>query len=234
VIAGLLSAGISSPMRAQSSRYQSDFDFARTKIGNFELRAETEIGWAGKEPFVAAIRCAGDNEHVQFTVDATGQLEQLRFTFLGSPEPDGDRPQIALLGDTLWLFVDGKRWEYRNIPMQLRFTNFQYSPTPEGTIILPTWRGHQAVRASASGPFRNLRLIYGDIVRAKKIEWGFKSRNWNQVDRNVAENALPPGWQSRRYSIDHDGLSQAVEWCLRAVASDEARRLPAEILAGRR
>jgi hypothetical protein len=180
-------AAISGQAAAESAD-RHEFTFERTKIGDFELNATTEIDWRDQVPFVRDISCTGDNQDISFVVDEAGKLERMRMAFLGLPEPDGDRPHITLLGDALWLFVDGKRYEYRNIrwPSE-RFTNYSYRPAPKPEIVLPVWRGYQAIRASGSDPFINASAIYGDILRSTTLEWSFKSRNWNQVDRSVPE-----------------------------------------------
>lgn len=206
------------------------FEFARTKIGAFEATAETTIDWHGDAPFVQDVNCFADNQDIRFIVGRTGEIKSLGFAFRGSPEPDGDRPEITLTGDALWLFVDGKRYEHRNISAGERFTNYAYAPPPKDTVILPVWRGYRGIRTSETNAFVNMSLIYGDILRARKLEWAFKSRNWDQVDRSVPENALPKGWEGRRYPIDNKGLKATVEWCAAAVASDASRRLPPQIL----
>ena len=75
----------------------------------------------------------------------------------------------------------------------------------------------------------NIATLHGALLRAGKIEWAFKSRNWSQVDPKQPENALPKGWQSRRYAIDTTNFKAAVEWCIRAADGASARHLPAGI-----
>jgi hypothetical protein len=203
----------------------SEFDFATDEIGSFHTVATTSIDWSNGEPRLQGVTCVGQNQDIRFVVDGTGRLQQLQVTFLR--EKSGDREGVSvLLGDSLWLFVDGKRFEYRNVSVTDRFANYRYVSSPAGTIILADFRGYQGVREHASDPFMNLSRIYSDIVRAKSLRWAFKSRNWNQVDASVPENALPRGWQHRRYRIDNEHLKGAVDWCTSAVASDRAQYLP--------
>jgi hypothetical protein len=65
---------------------------------------------------------------------------------------------------------------------------------------------------------------------AKKLEWGFKSRDWTVIDRTIPENQLPEGWQHKRYKINNSGLAKAVSWCAERVASEKAYVLPDRIL----
>jgi hypothetical protein len=62
------------------------------------------------------------------------------------------------------------------------------------------------------------------LVNARRLEWGFISRDWTVVSHNEA-NELPQKWQSRRYPIDNAKLRDAISWCSAQVASDAARTL---------
>jgi hypothetical protein len=228
LIAVLLLA--STPTRAQVASRPAEFNFAKAKIGRFETTATTTLNWRDNTPRIQSISCVGDNGEIRFVVDRTGRLQQLQIGFVG-PSVNGNPEHLTLLGDALWLFVDGKRYEYRNIPIEDRFANYSYPPAPAGTIILPDFRGYEGVRVLASEPFMNLARIYADIVKAKSLRWAFKSRNWKQVNRSVPENALPPGWQHQRYRIDNEKLNAAVDWCTKAVASERARDLPPQFSA---
>jgi hypothetical protein len=227
---GLPGAGAQQVARATSpASNQHEFEFAKGRVGKFELNASTQINWRDDAPFIGETSCYASNSDISFVVGNAAQIQWITFGFYGPPDHAGDRSQITLTGDRLWLFVDGRRYEYRNVPrLSDRFSNYPYPRAPDGSdaIILPIWHGYRAIRASATEPFMNMSVIYGDILRAKTLAWGFKSRDWKQVDRSVPENNLPRGWQRRRYRIDNEDLSAAVEWCARAVTSDAARRLP--------
>lgn len=207
------------------------FDFAIAKLDGFELKAQTEINWHEGQPYVGEILCEGASEDVLFEVEGDGSFRSLRLSFHGLPDEDDERSDITLTGDALWLYVDGRRYEYRNIATPApTFSNRSYPPDPDPErVILPVWRGHQAVRASESDSFMHLSRIYPDLIGAKKIEWGYKSRNWRDVDQREAENQLPDGWETRRYPIKTAGLQVAVDWCTRQVQSDAARAFPANL-----
>lgn len=207
------------------------FDFATAAQDGFKLKAWTEINWNDGQPYVGDILCEGWSEDASFEIEGSGNIRSLRLGFHGLPDEDGERSGITLTGDTLWLYVDGQRYEYRNIGMAApTFSNHTYppDPNPEREIIL-TWRGHHAVRASETDPFMHLSRIYSDLVSAKAIEWGYKSRNWNDVDQREPENRLPDGWETRRYPVKIAGLRAAVDWCTRQVQSDAARAFPANL-----
>lgn len=207
------------------------FDFAKAELDGFELKARTEVNWNDGQPYVDEILCEGASEDVLFEIEGDGNFRSLRLSFHGLPDEDGERADITYLGDTLWLYVDGRRYEYRNIGMPApTFSNHIYPPDPNADReIILVWRGHQAVRALESDPFMHLSRLYSDLVGAKRIEWGYKSRNWRDVDRREPENQLPDGWETRRYPIKVAGLRGAVDWCTRQVASDAAKRLPADL-----
>ena len=216
----------------QAASQADEFEFARTNLANFELRAKTDVVWGERGPSIADVTCFGDNQDISFVVDRSTKINFLRFAFRGPSASDGDREQITLLGDTLWLFIDGKKYEYRNIPYVPTFTNRPLSPAPASAdeIVILTWRGYQAVQPASGNGLIDLSRIYHDIMAAKRIEWAFKSRNWKQVDQKVPDNALPSGWQTRRYKIDTRDLDKAVAWCSRSVTSDEAKRLPPALM----
>ena len=214
---------------ANAQRRPGSFDFAETKIARFEIKATTEIEWTAGAPYIAAINCEGGNEDVRFTVNQAGRVTSLDFTFDGPLGEDGDRESITALGDTLWLFVDRKKLEFHNVGTPTnRFLDYTYPPEEDREILL-IWTGYRAVRTSVDGPLIDMTMFYNDIVTARKIEWGFKSRNWNDIAKSNPENALPVGWEKRRYRIANNGLREAVDWCSLQVQSDAARRLPAEL-----
>jgi len=218
---------------AYAQTYMGDdhFDFASEKTPAWTLTARTNIFWPEEnesgQPTIAGIECRGESAQFSFSVNDAGELQWLRMTFLGAADRDGDRGETSLLGDHLWLYLDGERWEYANIPVRsIQFSNLDY-PRMEGDgIITGGWRGHPALRKSPDQPWLHLSRFYERLVAAKKIAWGFKSRDWTVVDRNVAENRLPRAWQTTRYPIDNAGLQNAVSWCARQVSSDAAYVLP--------
>lgn len=199
------------------------FDFATERTASWSLTATTKLNRADP-PAIDHISCLGQNEQFGFSMNGSGALEWLNIKFLSNPEEDGDRSQITLLGDHLWLYVDGERWEYANIPFSSLLKNFKYSQ-PDGDIIL-MWRGHPAVRKGDSHPWLHLSRIYELLIAAQKIEWSYKSRDWTVVDKTVRDNQLPEGWQTTRYAIDNRGLEESVSWCAKQVSSDAAYTLP--------
>jgi hypothetical protein len=224
-----VAAAIASPAGGQvSAEYdQGWFVFAEKKIEGFELKART--GWNAhkRPPFVSEVKCFGDNQDVVFTVNQSGGIELIASQFVADFEADGDRQSGTLLRDVLWLYIDGERYELRNIPAPSnRFANFSYPPVEPG-IMLPVWRGTPSVRKSDSEPFRPLSSLYEQIVNAKKFEWRMKIPDPLVHDRNRGLTIDP----KRRYRIDNAGLREAVEWCRRQVASPAARTLPADLLA---
>lgn len=201
------------------------FDFAQANFANFEVRASS--GWrsTGGPPFVDEIECGGGNGDISFGVDALGGIQLLYSQFLREPDEEGERERGAHLGDSLWLFVDQHRFEYRSIPAPNgRFLNYPYPPVEPPEEILLVWRGHHAVRRSDDEAFRPLSSIYEMMVEAKTLEWSLKQRD---PTADPDEFAVPP---DHRFPIDNAGLGEAVEWCRRQVASTQALTLPAEIL----
>lgn len=202
--------------------------FASTTIGSFELQAETEIDLEDGQPYIGNVTCYAASEDISFSVDREGRLTWLHFSFVGETDEDGNRPDLALLGDGIWLYVDGHRFEYRNIGTPTRqFRDYEYRADPDDDgIMLPVWHGYQAVRERDSAPFMHMSRIYEQVIAARRLEWGFKSRDWKVVDRTVPGNQLPEGWETRRYPINKDRLIEALEWCTRQVVSEAAIALP--------
>jgi hypothetical protein len=159
-------------------------------------------------------------------MNSNGEFQWLRITFLGAPEKDGDREEITHTGDRLWLYVDGERWEYANIPSRFsQFSNLDY-PQPEGDIVTGGWVGHEVIRKRADQPWLHLSRVYERLIAAKKLQWSFKSRNWADVGKETAAKQLSSQWQTTRYPIDNTGLQHAVSWCARQATSDAAYVLP--------
>ena len=212
---------------AQQLNRLSEFEFARSRIGNFELRAETRVHWNADIPMIESVSCWGSNEDIRFEIGPVGRLEHIAFSFNGLPDEDGDRPMLGLLGDEMWLYVDGIRYEYRNIPAPTaQVTNFSYPVEQGERVVVVPWRGNHAVRAPNSRLFVDISRIQDELINARRLEWSFKSRNWQQVDRSEPSNRLPPGWERRRYRIDNARLKEAVDWCTEQVDSAAARSLP--------
>lgn len=226
----LLAAGCAVQLTAQNLPRQ--FDFAKLKVGDWSLRAETEIMWAEEQskkfPRIEEVNCYGQSPDADFSMNSSAAVD-LMLRFRG-PDEDGGLGEITATGDHLWLYVDGERWEYANIerrPSEL--LNVEYPVyNREEEIIIPVWRGFQAVRKSPKDPWTNFDLIQGKLLSAKKLAWGFKSRDWNVVNREL--NELPNGWQNARYLIDSTHWREVTDWCSRQVASEEARTLPADLL----
>lgn len=203
-------------------------DFATTKIEGFEIDAKTSIQWADADPYIDEITCEGDNQEVSFTVNRQGAVSRLNFAFDSPPDKEGNRENLTYLGDTLWFFIDGKKFEFRNVGTPgNRFSNHIYKPRDgEGGEIILIWNGYQALKKFPDGPPMHISMFYKNIVDAGKVEWSFKSRNWTDLDQRNPKNALPAGWETRRYRIDNKGLRAAVDWCAMQVASEAAKKLP--------
>jgi hypothetical protein len=225
----LVLSAIHGEVVAQQPNQPHEFEIARAKLGAFDLRARTRIDWRDGEPYIDDIDCVGDNQEIVFVVGRNAGIKSLNLLFPGPPEPDGDRTHITGIGggDTLWLWVDGKKYETQNISLKSdQFANFAYSPKHPPQFVIGQFRGYRAIRKAPSEPFQNISILYSDLLNARRLEWAFKSRNWEHIDRSVPENALPGGWERLRYRIDNRRLKEAYEWCVKAVTSEDARRLP--------
>ncbi len=132
------------------------FDFARTKIGDWSLRAETQILWRVDQgnmlPRVEDVNCFGQSADADLSVTADTQLDF--FIRFRGPSQDGDLGEITATGDHLWLYIDGERWEYANIELRpSKLLNLKYPVSNrDDEIITLVWRGHQAVRKSPKDP----------------------------------------------------------------------------------
>ena len=220
----------SSSAEAMMQTEADSFDFAVMRTPTWTLTATTNVNWghspAIRYPTVAGVECTGESPQFAFNMSSSGGVSSLRAKLLGKADEDGEREEITLLGDRIWLYIDEERWEYANIPAHSReFSNIPYPP-PESDIILPVWRGYQVVRRAEDQPWVNLNLLYHRLITAKRIEWSFKSRDWTVVDMKNVENRLPRNWQTTRYRIDNEGLNDAIFWCARQVSSEKAYILP--------
>jgi hypothetical protein len=205
------------------------FHFAEKVSGFWRFRATAEVARpTNSHPYVGEISCEGNGPDGQFSMNGAGGVDDLRLEFLGKADEDGEREQITLTGDHLWLFVDGEKWEYANIPVRNRFTNVEYPGSNEEMIL--TWRGHQAVRKEATGPWLHFSRFQERLLAAKKAEWSFKSRNWKDVGKENDESKLPKGWKSQRYILNVEPLKLGIAWCAEQVGSDAAFQLPANTL----
>jgi hypothetical protein len=206
----------------ESNDQLREFTFAETKIEAFSLEAVTRVEWAGQYPNVDEIFCRGENGDIRILVGSLGQIETIGFEFTGPPNEEGEREQITRLDDQLWLWVDGKRYEFRKVstPGQ-SFKNITYPPYEQDGEIILIWRGSQMVRSSNDDPMMHISRLYGEFLRAKKLEWSFKAR-----DPDRSSDDLPKGWEKRHFSINNKGLSKAVDWCSQQVASVAARTFP--------
>jgi hypothetical protein len=236
IFALLVASVVATPLPAKAMM-QTDaddsFDFAVMRTPAWALKATTNVNWghppATRQPIVASVECRGESRQFDFNMSGSGEVSSLRARFLGKAEEDGEREEITLLGDHLWLYIDGERWEYANIPAHsAEFSNIPYLPS-ESDIILSVWRGHQAVRRAEDQPWINLKLIYHRLITAKRIEWSFKSRDWAVVDQKNVKNQLPENWKNTRYEVDNEGLQAAIFWCARQVLSEDAYILPTNI-----
>jgi hypothetical protein len=221
-----LSANASSTTRV----YQpEEFTFSQQTIGSFRVSARTRLLWREGQPTIRSIDCLGDSQDIEFVVAQNGQIERLQLNFTGEANENGSKPQITLLGDHLWLYVDDQRYEFANFQRESRVANFAYAPveSSEEQVVMPQWIGHSAVRRSSAEPFMDMSRIYSSLIAARRLQWQFKSRDWSLVDGRESSNRLPDGWQSHRYSIDNLNLEEAIGWCTIQVALPIARRLPA-------
>jgi hypothetical protein len=213
------------PVGAEGAEVTGQFEFARARFANFDVHAST--GWrsTGGPPFVDEIGCWGSSSDMSFGVDAIGGIQFLSSQFLREPDEQGERERGAHLGDTLWLFVDRDRFEYRSIPAgNGRFLNYPYPPMGAPEEILPVWTGHSAIRRGDDEAFRPLSSIYELMVEAERLEWSLKERD---PTAQLGEAPMPRG---HRFPIENAGLRDAVAWCRLEVASAQALTLPAEIV----
>lgn len=212
------------------------FDFAKLHTETWDAAASTSVRWHPtlQRPIVEGVECKGNSRQISFSMDESAQVTFLRVDFLSDAADGSDLEFITALGDHLWLYIDGERWEYAHIPKHSwEFTNVRYPVLKQDGIIIPIWRGIEAVRKDESQPWLNLKLFYDRLITAKDVAWGFKSRDWKVVDRNEPANQLPEGWQQKRYRIDNSGLQEAVSWCAGQVVADAAYILPDKMKVAR-
>lgn len=234
VVASLIAGVIATSSTAKAvtrTEIEDSFNFAVMRTPAWALTATTSVNWPfdTRYPTVARVDCTGESRQFAFNMSNGGAVNWLRVKLLGKADKDGEQEEITLLGDRVWIYIDGERWEYANIPAHsTEFSNIRYPP-PESDIILPVWRGYQAVRQAEDEPWINLSLIYHRLITARQIEWSFKSRDWAVVDKESVENQLPKNWGKTRYKIDNDGLRYAISWCARQVSSEDAYILPTRI-----
>jgi len=213
---------------------QDRFDIAVKRDPAWTLAATTYVDWVAASeasyPKVASVECTGESAQFSFRMNSSGALESLHTRLLGEADEDGDREEITRLGDRIWLYIDGERWEYAQIPSHSdEFSNISYPP-PETSIIIGLWHGFRAVRKSDDQPWINFDLLNHRLMTAKQIEWQFKSRNWADLENEDVDRELGPSWQTTRYRIDNEGLNDAIMWCARQVSSESAYILPDEVL----
>lgn len=218
-------------LAAQNRGPTDSFDFAEKQMGQWQLKATTHLYRSDRvekewSPTVTGVTCDGEAPQGSFKVDG-GMISALRMRFLGSPDKRGNRDEITLLGDHLWLYIDGDRWEFANIPIHSpNFSNGNYPATGPDEVVIADWRGYQAVRKTEKDPWLAINMIYERLMDAKKLEWGFKSREWTVVDKSVSANRLPAHWETTRYPINNRDLKKAIFWCARQISSDNAYTLP--------
>ncbi len=209
------------------------FDFAVERTAAWSLKATTNVNWntdsPNVSPTISSVSCRGESRQIDFEVNDAADVASLTTRFLGQVKPDGEQDEITLIGDHLWLYIDGTRWEYANIYARpSEFRNIKY-PRSDDEIIMTVWRGYHAIRATYGDPWINIRVLYDRIINAQKLEWGFKLRDWENVNQGVLENRLPADWRTRRYKIDNTGLKQAVKWCAGQITSKAAYSLPSNM-----
>lgn len=232
LVAACAFASAPAPLAADAFE-DSRFIFAEHSTPEWDLRATTSVNWRGNidGPWTEAssVECFGESPQASFKVDGTGDLAWIHIKFLSDPDSDGERKHITSLADHLWLFIDGERWEYANISTRPRgFSNVEY---PDHDVdIIAVWAGYQAVRKGEGQPWINFRLLYDRLLKARKVQWAFKSRDWELVDKDNPESQLPRDWRSRRYLVDRKGLTDAFFWCARQVSSESAHVLPDRLL----
>lgn len=210
------------------------FDFAVKQTPDWTLKATTKVDLRnasrGGQPTIADIYCEGEGPQFTFRLSDVGEVEWLSMGIIGGTAEGGDERMSVLLGDHLWLYLDGERWEFANIPR--RPSSFLNVPQPKiniDEIVIPVWRGHQAVRKAEGQPWLHISRLYEKIISADKIEWSFKSRDWSVVNKSIIENQLPQHWKIARYPLNNRGLRDAVSWCAMQVSSDAAYILPDRI-----
>lgn len=233
VVIGVAGAIVVARPATAVAQHADSFDFAVTRRAAWSLKATTSVNWNTDRPDVpptiSSVSCRGESPQMDFEVNDAADVAWLGIRFLGQVKPDGEQDEITLTGDHLWLYIDGTRWEYANIYARpSEFSNIKY-PGPYDGIIMPVWRGYHAIRMANSDPWMNIRVLYDRIINARTLEWGYKSRNWSDVNYTIPENRLPSDWKTRRYKIDNTGLKQAVKWCAGQIISKAAYSLPSII-----
>lgn len=230
IVALLITATVATSFPAKAiiqTDTRDSFVFAVKRSPTWVLTATTNVNWDGSTATVASVQCRGESDQFNFEMNSAAAISWLVPDFVVNAGADDDQGQSPLLGDHLWLYIDGERWEYANIPSHpAEFSNVTY-PSIEGGITTGDWRGYSAVRMNESQPWINLAMIYDRLIAAKRIEWSFKSRDWTVVDKKETANSLPKNWQNLRYKVDNTGLQDAVSWCARKVVSKDAYIFPA-------
>ncbi|MGW8138447.1 hypothetical protein ACWGNZ_22905 (plasmid) [Sphingomonas zeae] len=233
VVIGVASAIVLARPATAIAQNADSFDFAVARTAAWSLKATTSVNWNTDRPnalpTISSVSCRGESPQLDFEVNDAADVAWLGIRFLGQVKQDGEQDEITLIGDHLWLYIDGTRWEYANIYARpSEFSNIKY-PGPDDGIIMPVWRGYHAIRMANSDPWMNIRVLYDRIINAKKLEWSYKSRDWSNVNYAIPENRLPANWQTQRYKINNTGLKQAIKWCAGQITSKTAFSLPSNM-----
>lgn len=150
VAIGVASAIIVAHPTTAIAQNADSFDFAVSHTAAWSLKATTNVNWNTDRPdlppTISSVSCQGESPQLSFEVNDTAGVASLRIRFLGQVKPDGDQDEITSIGDHLWLYIDGTRWEYANISARpSEFSNVNY-PKSDDEIIMTIWRGYHAIR----------------------------------------------------------------------------------------
>lgn len=230
IAAGALFAGLMpSTVVAQSwdeSAHPDVVEFAKGRVGDFDVGAETRIDWratgpAGSasenEPFVKAVECYASSPSFRLWMDRFGETH-LAITGDGPLDAKGNTTYQFGTLNILWLRVGGNSYEtkpvHTNYPRS-RFTDFSYRPDPGDDIQLSDFRGHLSFRRDPESPWLNLDYLAPEIMNASSITIGIKQ--WNGDPKNTFK-VIP-------IKLRVGQMRAALKWCDDKMQSDAAYHL---------
>lgn len=192
-------------------------EFAKTRIGEFRISAETIVDWKDNKPFVKNVQCLARSPAFTLWMD---RFNEAHLTITGDGPPDSDGSPQYQFGtqNILWIGIDSRKFETKPIQINYppyQFTDVRYAQQTGDDIQLSEFRGHLAFREGPQSAWLKIDGLISEISGTKRILIGIKE--WD-YDHEKTFHV-----RSIRVEVGH--MREALKWCDDEVHSASAYKL---------
>ncbi len=218
-IALTITVGASWPIELSAQDDADDEAFSRTRIGGWDVQAETTSTGDVLVPRIERISCFAQSEGAVLTRDRNGQ------TTLDFRDRDGQRHHAF---NTDLIVVDGRKYKAKAVSVKFsdRFENVAYPNEcgNDGCIVIDDPSGYLAAEVKP-GVWLPMSSLLSEVIAAKSVSIRYRKRKEDCGGRlhcSIYDPVSDHTWTEQWTKVDVSRLADVVRWCDAAMQSPQA------------